>query len=86
MADSFPLDLPEVAIDIEDAGAKEILQYGDEARAFGVVAVVGFEYVLHDGGIGRDDAAVARAAEDDRVGWGGSKDASDPVMEVVTVL
>lgn len=75
-----------MAINIEDAVAKEILQDRDEARALGVVVEVRFKYVLHDSRVGRDDTTVARAAKGNRVGWGGSKYTSDPIMEVVAVL
>lgn len=75
-----------MAIGIEDAVAKEILQQRDEARTLGVVVEVRLKDVLHDGRVGRDDTTAARAAKGDRVGWGGSKYTSDPVMEVVAVL
>lgn len=86
VAGSFALDLPEVAINIEDAVAKEILKDRDEAGALGVVVEVGFKYVLHDSRVGRDNTTVARAAVGNGVGRSGSKYTSDPVMEVVAVL
>ncbi|KAJ0974947.1 hypothetical protein J5N97_016912 [Dioscorea zingiberensis] len=77
---------PEIAVDIDDPAAKEVLEMVDEAGALGVVVEVGLEDVFNVGGIGGNDAAdVTENAEGDGVGGAGGEEFGHPVEEVVAV-
>ncbi|OMO75821.1 chitin synthase 1 [Corchorus capsularis] len=52
----FPLNLPELAIRVEDSLAQKVLEKQTEAVAFGVVVEVGLENMLHVQRVGADYA------------------------------
>lgn len=85
-AGGFTLRAPEVAVDVEDAEAEEVMEVSEGAGAFGEGGEVGFEEVFDVGRVGGDDATGAETGEGEGVGWGGGEDVGGPVEETVAVV
>lgn len=78
------LELPRVAVDIENSSAEEVAEDGGEGLAFGVVMEAGFQDVFDVVGVARD--GVAKHVHVDGSGGGVSEKVSVPVAEVVEVF
>ena len=87
MAGELALELPVVAVGVEDSVAEEVTEGAVECGALVVGWEVGFEDVLDDGGVDREDLAGAeRVAEGEGGGGrGGEEDVGDPVDAAVLV-
>ena len=69
MARDLSLELPGVAVNVEDAVAKKAGESSIKNVAFSVVREVGLEDVLDHGGVARDDVAGGEGlAENEGVG------------------
>ena len=65
MAGDLSLELPVVAVGIEDATTKKIREDDSKELAFMVVVEVGLEDVLDIGGVASEDNTCAQTAVDD---------------------
>lgn len=65
MDGDLSLELPVVAVGIEDAATEKIKEFGCEGLAFLVVVEVGLEDVLDIGGVASEDNTYAQIAVDD---------------------
>ena len=69
MAGDLSLELPSVAVGVEDSRAEEIRERVDEGIALLVVGEAGLENVLHGGRVASDDLDAAQwAAQGERGG------------------
>lgn len=87
VAGGFPLQLPEVAVGVEDALPQKVSEKANEAVAFRVVVEVGLQHVLHVQRVGGDDAVdLAGPPEYGGVGGAAAEDFSGPLQEPMAVL
>ena len=70
-AGHFTLELPGVAVDVEDSVAEEVAEEGGELFAFRVVVEVSFEDVAEVEGVGGDDGGGGGGAAEEEGEGGG---------------
>lgn len=80
------LELPIVAVGVEDAVAEEIAQCSTQGEALGVDVEMGLEYSSEDGGVGGEDlAGTKRTVEGEGGGGRVMEDVGDPLDAAVLV-
>lgn len=87
VAGDLALDGPEVAVDVEDSIAEELMEDVMKARTFDVIGEVGDEEVVDVEGVGSADAmgGVEEGVDLESEGRGSGKHVSNPVVEAVVV-
>jgi len=70
VAGDLPLELPRVAVGVEDSGAEEIGEGVDKGIALLVVGEAGLENVLHGSGVTSEDLEAAQWAAEGEGGGG----------------
>lgn len=86
MAGNLSLKFPSFTVGVEDTVAKKITDGTFKRETFAVAREVGFENMLHYGGVCCENlAGTERAVEDEGGGRDGLEDVGDPVDTAVEV-
>lgn len=77
------LELPQIAVDIEDSSAEKIAQYGGELFPFGVIVEIRFEHVFNVFWVGGD--YIAENMNMDGAGGRFGEEMGVPVAKIVVL-